>query len=168
MQKRVDIHHVATTLAFKDAKDDGQWKLLLRVSASQDGREGLGWIKTQGHRGSGDEEDALKERCKALTLLQKALGEPAGTQVGQDGIHLGVVKEEYNFRRDNGHATAHIHVYALSPEASALDGEILASLKEDVRFVDLVWYCKDNQRGPKAMEVCDMLDNAGWPVNKKE
>ncbi len=168
MLKEVDIHHVATTLAFKDAKDNGQWKLLLRVTASQDGREGLGWIKTQSHRGSGDEEDALNERCEALALLTKSMGEPAGTQVGQDSVHLGVVKEEYNFRRDHGHATANVHVYALSPDASALDGEILASLKEDVRFEDLVWYCRDSQGGPKAMEVCELLDKAGWPVNRRE
>ncbi len=165
MHKEVDIHHVGTTLLFKDSKDNGQWKLLLRVTTTEDGRERLGWIKTQKRRGDGEEEDALDERCKALVLLTKSMGEPAGTQVGQDSVHLGVVKEEYNFRRDFGHATANVHVYALGPDASALHGEILASLKQDVRFEDLVWYCRDSQRGPKAMEVCEMLSKAGWPVN---
>ena len=163
MHKEVDLHHVGSTLLYKD-KDSGEWKLLLRVSTLEDGTERLGWIKQQRHRGDDGEEDALAERCRALTMLNNISG--VDTQVTQDAVHLGVAKEDYSFRRTYGHGTANVHVYALGPEASEVHGEALVgSLKQGVRLEDLVWYCRDDQRGPRAMEMCDMLAAAGWPVN---
>ncbi len=165
MHKHVDLHHVGSTLLYKD-KDSGEWKLLLCVTTMDDGTERLGWIKQQKRRGDGEEEDALAERCRALTMLTDSMTDPVGTQVTQDAVHLGVVKEDYSFRRDYGHGTANVHTYALGPEASGVHGEALVgSLKQGIRLEDLVWYCRDGQRGPRAMEMCDMLAKAGWPVN---